>query len=216
MACEEEKTPLQELFEAVTVLSSLSPDDYKKAGLSYFDSFRDLFIFHLTESLWVYVIAKTEEPLRMKKTPSLIDTIKSSVGQSSDGQSSDVSIQTFSDSVKENVIFKPFSLILQKVLGILQDDVQRLKAEYETSKNDNIKTKLENAVSTAIRGMPEVIELRKQIEQMMGGKRKRKRTRRRRKRRKTKRSYKGGNLTADEMSGWIEKVCVKEVNQKFN
>lgn len=215
MASEEKKTPFQELSDVAEILFSLSEEDFKKVGLSYFDAFRDLFIFHLTESLWVYVIAKTKEPPIIGRTPSLSDALKSAVGQ--DKGSKNVSFQTFFDSIKENVILKPFSLILQKVLDKLKDGVLKLEIEYKKSKNDRNKMNLEGMVRDIVQGIPEVTELRKKIEETMGGKRKRKRTRRRRKRRKTKRTYKGGNLEpSPQISALIKSMCDKEVNLRFN
>lgn len=218
MAHEEEKTLFQELSEVATFLYSLNQDDFKRVGLSYFETFKNLFIFHLTESLWVFVITKTNTYPTIERTPSLLDAFKSAVGQSSDDQSSkNVSIQTIFDSVKENVILKPFSLILQKVLKILEYRVLQLKTEYHKIKNKDIKTELKNIVHIEVEEMFEVKELRKKIEETMGGKRKRTRARYRRKRRKTKkRIYKGGNLIpSPQIDELIKKMCDKEVNRFF-
>jgi hypothetical protein len=220
---EEKKSVTEELSEIAAFLKGLQKEDYKTAVDSYIQSFEDLVVTQLTESLFVNVITNPETKSVPEPNPLPLSVLIKSAfekdsndSKESNNDSKESSFATIYQSFKENIILKPIFDILDKIIEKVAPTVNQMKKESITDK-----AQLENEIRVAIQGLPEYKELREKINAMMGGKKRsmcrRKRFKRTSKLKRRKRvSHKGGNLVPSTgMKDWIRQLFDRKVKIVF-
>lgn len=203
------KKILEEIKEIYTYVNALTPEQYKIPLFSYIRAVENLFVKHLTDSLWDHVITKTQ-PFKTQKTmPSMLSIIKSAFNEGNEKSS----IETLNDSFKAK-LYLPISTVVVNLLNSIYVFVTKIKIDYHKKPDENKKLVLQEIIRKNITKIPEYKLIRERLDAMVGGKKRSLRIKYKRK--KTIKNQKGGTFEPSSIvSEWIKRLCDYEV-QRFN